>query len=93
VLKFLPALRHVAAIRYWAGLYDVTPDACHILDWAPGVQGLLLVTGFSGHGFALGPITGKLVRELLMNGRTSLPLEPVALSRFATEGRRAATIL
>jgi len=81
-------------VRYWAGLYDVTPDACHIVDWAPGLDGLLVVAGFSGHGFALGPITGRLVKELLVDGRASLPLEPFALSRFRAEDfRQAATIL
>jgi sarcosine oxidase, subunit beta len=93
ILKFLPALRRVKVIRCWAGLYDVTPDACHIVDWAPGIENLLLVTGFSGHGFALGPITGRLVKELLTDDRTSLPLEPVSLGRFDTEESRRATIL
>ena len=94
ILRFLPALRHTKVIRYWAGLYDVTPDACHIVDWAPGINGLLLVTGFSGHGFALGPLAGRLVKELLLDGQTSLPLEPFSLSRFTAEDfRKAATIL
>jgi sarcosine oxidase subunit beta len=94
ILTFLPALRHVKVLRCWAGLYDVTPDACHIVDWAPGIEGLLVVAGFSGHGFALGPVTGKLVKELLVEGRPSLPLQPFALARFGAEDfRGAATIL
>lgn len=94
ILTFLPGLARVKVIRCWAGLYDVTPDACHIVDWAPGVEGLLIAAGFSGHGFALGPITGRLVKELLVDGRPSLALEPFALSRFSGEGfGRAATIL
>jgi len=94
ILTFLPALARVKVVRCWAGLYDVTPDACHIVDWAPGVEGLLIAAGFSGHGFALGPITGRLLKELLVDGRPSLALEPFALSRFSAEGfGRAATIL
>ena len=94
ILAFLPALAHVKVVRCWAGLYDVTPDACHIVDWAPGVEGLLIAAGFSGHGFALGPITGRLVRELLVEGTTSLPLAPFGLSRFTAEDfTGAATVL
>ena len=43
----------------WAGLIDMTPDALPVLDMAPGVDGLVLGMGFSGHGFCLGPITGQ----------------------------------
>jgi len=94
ILAFLPALARVKVIRCWAGLYDVTPDACHIVDWAPGIDGLLIAAGFSGHGFALGPITGRLLKELLVDGHTSLALEPFAIGRFrSADFREAATIL
>lgn len=93
-LALLPALAGVQIVRCWAGLYDVTPDACQIVDWAPNVENLLIVAGFSGHGFALGPITGKLVSELLLEGETSMPLDDFALARFQAEDfEEASTVL
>jgi sarcosine oxidase subunit beta len=94
VLDLVPALAGVQIVRCWAGLYDITPDACQIVDWAPNVENLLIVAGFSGHGFALGPITGKLVSELLLEGETSMPLDDFALARFEAEDfKEASTVL
>lgn len=94
VLELLPSLAGVHIVRCWGGLYDITPDACHIIDWAPNVEGLLIVAGFSGHGFALGPITGKVVSELLLTGKPSLPIDDFSLARFEAEGfKKASTVL
>ena len=48
-----------------------------------GIDGLTVAAGFSGHGFALSPITGQLVSELLLDGRPSLPLDAFGAERFA----------
>ena len=42
--------------------------------------------GFSGHGFQLGPIVGKLIAELIDEGKSSLPIEPFSVARFADAG-------
>jgi hypothetical protein len=46
-------------------------------------RGFILATGFSGHGFAMGPIAGRLVAELIVDGKTSLDIAPFRFSRFA----------
>lgn len=71
----------------YAGAYDVTPDYNPIIGPAP-VDGLFLATGFSGHGYKISPAVGKLVADLVIDGKTELPnVDPddFRYSRF-TEG-------
>lgn len=49
-----------------AGWYTLTPDAQAVIGPAPGVAGLLVVTGFSGHGFKLAPSVGEGVRQMVL---------------------------
>ena len=42
----------------WAGIYDESPDSHPVLDESPGVEGLFIALGFSGHGFKLSPMVG-----------------------------------
>lgn len=70
--------------RAWAGLYEMTPDHHAIIGRAPGVRGLYLANGFSGHGVMHSPATGRLVSELILHGETRLldaaPLRPERFS-------------
>ena len=58
-------------------------DEIPILGPAPGYENLTLACGFSGHGFALSPMTGQVIAELILDGVPSIPLDDFALSRFA----------
>ena len=78
-----PAAGPIVVERAWAGNVDATPDAIPVIDALDEPRGLVVATGFSGHGFALGPITGRLVSELVTEGKTSLDLHSMRLSRFA----------
>jgi len=70
--------------RSWAGLYEVSPDHHAILGPAPGVPGLILANGFSGHGVMHAPATGRCIAELIVHGRTTIvDIAPLALDRFA----------
>jgi len=53
----------------WAGLYEMTPDHNALVGEAPDVSRFLYATGFSGHGFLMGPAIGEVVRDLYL-GRT-----------------------
>ena len=83
-IEVLPALAEARIARVWGGLIDNTPDALPIIERTPEVEGLVIAAGFSGHGFCLGPVTGQIVRELVVDGRSSLPIEPFRRDRFAT---------
>jgi glycine/D-amino acid oxidase-like deaminating enzyme len=75
-----------AAIRTsYAGCYDVTPDWNPVIGAGP-LDGLFIAAGFSGHGFKISPAVGRLVADLVIEGRSADPRIPEAdfrLSRFA----------
>jgi len=54
----------------------------------------VVAAGFSGHGFCLGPVTGQIIRELVIDGHASLPIEPFRNDRFVAmdRGEEAATL-
>jgi len=58
--------------RGYTGVYDCSPDLQPVLGPVPGIEGLHVATGFSGHGFKLSPITGQLIAEKIVDGRTTL---------------------
>lgn len=59
---------HVASS--YASLYDITPDWHPIIDAVPGIEGLYLCAGTSGHGFKLGPAVGEMLADLVVNGKS-----------------------
>src|SRR5581483_4991781 len=83
-VRRVPAMEDVAAVRGWAGLYDVTPDANPILGPVPEVEGFLVAAGFSGHGFMQAPATGQLMAELIVDGAArTIDISPFSIGRFA----------
>jgi len=81
--RLLPALSPLGIARRWAGYIDATPDLVPVLGEAPPLRGFVFATGFSGHGFAMGPIAGRLVAELIVDGKPSLDIGGFRFSRFA----------
>ncbi len=85
-IRRMPLVEQAGRLSHWAGLYEVTPDAHPIFGHTP-VEGFFIVTGFSGHGFMHGPIAGKLMSELIIDGSyLTLDVSMLDLARFA-EGR------
>ncbi|PYN06879.1 MAG: FAD-binding oxidoreductase [Candidatus Rokuibacteriota bacterium] len=79
-----PALAEAKLMRSYAGLYEMTPDQTGIVSAVPGVAGLYVIAGFSGHGFMHGPIAGQLMAETLVHGRAvTMDASPLDLARFA----------
>ena len=68
----------------WTGVYDVTPDWNPVLGRLPGIQGLVVGYGFSGHGFKLSPAVGRVLAQEALGLPTEVPLAPYALERFRT---------
>jgi len=82
----LPLLERAGRVSHWAGLYEVTPDAHPIFGKTP-LDGFFVVTGFSGHGFMHGPVSGKLMAEYITTGEyQTLDVSMLDLARFV-EGR------
>jgi monomeric sarcosine oxidase len=80
--EFLPALSGARVRETSTCVYNNTPDDDFIIDWHPEIENLLIVTGFSGHGFKFGPTVGRISAELLTSGSTSFNIERFSLSRF-----------
>jgi len=80
----LPALADASISHAWAGLYEVTPDANPIIGPAPGVEGLFLINGFSGHGFQHSPAAGRILADVIAEHDPRFDLAPFDLRRFAT---------
>jgi len=82
----MPAMRRAFSRGGYSGLYTLTPDSHPILGEAPGVRGLYLAVGFSGHGFKLSPAVGRGLAELITTGGyRSLDLSPLRPTRFAED--------
>jgi sarcosine oxidase, subunit beta len=85
-IERMPLIEKASRASHWAGLYEVTPDA-HPIYGATDVKGFLICTGFSGHGFMHGPISGKLMSEFIVDGKfSSVDVSMLDLKRFE-EGR------
>ena len=85
-IERMPLVEKASRASHWAGLYEVTPDA-HPIFGATPVDGFTLCTGFSGHGFMHGPISGKLMSEFILDGKfSSIDVSMLDLKRFE-EGR------
>jgi glycine/D-amino acid oxidase-like deaminating enzyme len=71
--------------RAWAGLYEMTPDHHCILGPVEAVPGFFLANGFSGHGVMHSPATGKILADLILDGKTNVvhDVSVLALERFA----------
>jgi sarcosine oxidase len=80
--RFIPALSHAQARETRVCLYNNTPDDDFVIDWHPEIENVLIVTGFSGHGFKFGSVVGRLAAELLRSRRTSYNIERFSLRRL-----------
>ena len=68
----------------WASLYDITPDWHHMMGSLPGIDGLYVTAGGSGHGFKLAPAVGEMMAELILNGpQPSADINIFSVERFA----------
>ena len=79
----LPALARSVVQGGWAGIYDESPDSHPVLDESPGVEGLFIALGFSGHGFKLSPLVGLWMAKMIAGGRDAAPeLRPFRATRW-----------
>jgi len=82
VLDYFPVLKNLHVIRMWSGLIALMSDGIPVLGLTEEVPGFVFSTGFSGHGFGLAPIIGRLMGELIMDCKTSLSIQDFCYGRF-----------
>jgi sarcosine oxidase subunit beta len=83
-----PALRDVGIAAGWAGLYEMTPDHNALVGEAEGLSRFLYATGFSGHGFLMGPAIGEVMRDLYLGRPPVVDVSSLTAARFAGTGLR-----
>jgi glycine/D-amino acid oxidase-like deaminating enzyme len=80
-----PAFKNVAVAESWGGMIDVMPDAIPVISAVDKVPGFFIATGFSGHGFGIGPGAGRLMADMVSGAPPVVDPTPFRLSRF-TDG-------
>jgi sarcosine oxidase subunit beta len=78
----IPVFGTLAIEDMWAGLIDMTPDGLPVIEASPEIDGLVIAAGFSGHGFALGPVIGRIIRDLVLKKSPNFPLKAFARARL-----------
>lgn len=78
-----PSLGRPKLRTTWAGMIDTMPDVVPVIDRVAAAPGLVLATGFSGHGFGIGPGAGRVVASLVAGDATDHDLQRFRLSRFS----------
>jgi len=79
----VPVLEKARIARGWAGLYEISPDHHAILGKVPEAGGFILANGFSGHGFQHSPAVGKVISELIIDGKaTTIDISSLSIERF-----------
>jgi glycine/D-amino acid oxidase-like deaminating enzyme len=85
-----PAFAGMKVVQSWAGLMDVTPDAVPVMDQVAAIPGFFIASGFSGHGFGIGPGAGRLMADLVAGDTPVADPAPFRLARFARTQKMAA---
>jgi len=77
-----PGIAEVGIASGWAGLYEMTPDHNALVGEATDVSRFLYATGFSGHGFLMGPAVGEVMRDLYLGNRPVVDVSGLDARRF-----------
>ncbi len=88
--ELFPVMRGSTIVRCWAGIEARMPDDLPVIGPSSTQPNLFHAFGFSAHGFQLGPAVGGIIAELVVNGRTNLPIEALRIDRFSTPPEREA---
>lgn len=80
--EMVPQLRHAGEHFAWAGLRPGSPDGLPIMGPLPGWENVTVATGHFRNGILLGPITGQLVAQAIIEGGAGEALAPFSPARF-----------
>ncbi len=82
-IRFFPGLENIDVIRFFSGFRPYTPDGLPLLGETAKLKGFYVAAGHEGDGIALSPITGKLLAELITEGKASYNIDTFSPNRFA----------
>jgi glycine oxidase len=81
--RLLPALGAAEPVERWADLRPIATDGLPLLGPDPELDGLFYATGYGRNGILLGPLAGRIVAELILDGRSDLDWRPFSAARLA----------
>jgi glycine/D-amino acid oxidase-like deaminating enzyme len=82
LVRSFPVFGKMEVAERWAGLIDATPDGVPVISDVPALPGFFIVSGFSGHGFGIGPGAGRLMADLVMGVTPIVDPSPYRYQRF-----------
>jgi sarcosine oxidase subunit beta len=82
VAELFPVMRSAPIVRTWSGIESRLPDGIPVIGPSGTEPEAFHAFGFSHHGFQLGPVVGRILSELVLDGGTNLPLGPFRIGRF-----------
>lgn len=80
--RFFPGLKTASVVRCWSGIEGFSPDGLPMIGFGRDPS-VIHAAGFSAHGFQLGPAVGQALADLVVDGRTALPIAHLGPERFA----------
>lgn len=83
MIKEFPALKDARIAASWAGVIDTSPDLVPVISRVDSLSGLVVASGFSGHGFGLGPGAGLLISQVVQNDTPIADIIPYRFNRFS----------
>lgn len=86
--RFFPVFKSATIAKSWAGLIDVTPDAVPVISPVEALPGFYLASGFSGHGFGIGPGAGRLIADMAAGDNPIVDPRPFRFERLARRPKR-----
>jgi glycine/D-amino acid oxidase-like deaminating enzyme len=85
--RSFPVFREARVAQQWAGMIDVTPDAVPVISPVAALPGFFVATGFSGHGFGIGPAAGRLAADLVTGDPPLVDPAPFRFERYRDGSR------
>lgn len=82
IMKYIPKLADAKIVRTWAGFEDKCADMIPVISEVEEVPGLILACGFTGHGFGISPVVGKLLSQMAVGEKTMLDMKEFRYDRF-----------
>ncbi len=80
--RWHPPLADAPFVETWGGMIEASPDILPVISAVDGLEGFHVATGFSGHGFGIGPGAGKLLADAVAGDARPETLKPFRLGRF-----------
>jgi len=78
MIALIPKFKNLLIRRIWRGCYPMTPDGVPIIDYVPGLQGIILAVGMCGQGLMLGPGIGRNITSMITSNQPCIPEEAQA---------------